>query len=229
MAGPRITRIEPQRDPERVSVYIDGAFCCGIRRRTFEGMGLKEGDAIGCEELRKREKFFWKQRYQDKWEEEKHRIARVKGLIEAIDPRIEVHVTGFGADTNALIEEHPEEAGAPDLEVKWNGLTLMHVEVTGTRRLRGQGYWVRPDKLAHAAAHPESEVWVVLHYAEPEEHLVCIRPSGRPPITEVNIGGAREHMCVYQEGDAGVGPWPTLVERLRERIGPSTRTTPGNA
>ncbi len=115
----KITRISDQAsNPDRVSVFIDGSFCCGIRKRTFQGMHLKVGDEISCDHLKEKESFYWKQSYGEAaWKKEKVRIDKVKNLIEGIDDRLLVKVAGFGADTDELIEKHPDEKGKPDLYI----------------------------------------------------------------------------------------------------------------
>lgn len=206
---PTITRIADQwNSPDRVSVFIDGAFCTGIRKRTFKGMHLKVGDEISCVQLKEKELFFWKQSYgEDAWKKEKVRINKVKHLIESIDKRLVVNITGFGADSTRLIEEHPGEKGSPDLEIslKDNPVgAVIKVEVTGTERLRGSGYWIRPDKLEYAENHPNEDVWIVLHYAEPAELYVFLKPvSGKKYNRQaIEIRNAGEIMCVFNEGDA---------------------------
>ncbi|MEO6404890.1 MAG: hypothetical protein ABIY51_15995 [Ferruginibacter sp.] len=163
---PKITEISDQSsNPGRVNVFIDGQFCCGIRKRTFQGMNLSPGDEITCEELKGKENFYWKQSYGEAaWKKEKVRIDKVKNLIGVIDNHLLVKVVGFGADTLELIEKHPDEKGKPDLDISTNenpDVVLLKVEVTGTERLRGTGYWVRPDKLEYAENHPDEDVWIV--------------------------------------------------------------------
>lgn len=205
---PRITRISPQQsNPERLNVFIDGHFCCGIRQRTFQAMKLAVGSEISCEELKEKENFFWKQAYgQEAWQKEKVRLERVKAMIEEMDDRLMVRVVGFGADTNQLIARHPDEKGKPDLDVVLKSApdsVLLKVEVTGTEQRRGAGYWVRPDKLEYAENHPKEDVWIVLHYALPTEEIIFIRPEPHKKYEchRIEIKGAGEIMCVFQEGD----------------------------
>jgi hypothetical protein len=205
---PRITRISDQAsNPDRVSVFIDGQFCCGIRKRTFQGMNMKVGDEISCEELKEKESFYWKQSYGEAaWKKEKVRIDKVKNVIEAIDERLLVKVVGFGADTDQLIEKHPDEKGKPDLDVSSKQApetVLIKVEVTGTERSRGSGYWVRPDKLEYAENHPEEDVWIVLHYAEPAELFIFIKPIAGKVYERhtIQIFEAGEIMCIFNDGD----------------------------
>ena len=85
------------------------------------------------------------------------------------------------------------------------------VEVSGTESKRGDDYWVRPDKLEYASSHPEQDVWIVLHYSQPEETVVYIKPDPQRqyPVTEVKIRGAIERFVFFSDGatevvDAGV-------------------------
>lgn len=205
---PKITEISDQSsNPGRVNVFIDGQFCCGIRKRTFQGMNLSPGDEITCEELKGKENFYWKQSYGEAaWKKEKVRIDKVKNLIGVIDNHLLVKVVGFGADTLELIEKHPDEKGKPDLDISTNenpDVVLLKVEVTGTERLRGTGYWVRPDKLEYAENHPDEDVWIVLHYAEPQELFVFIKPIPGKVYERhtIKIFDAGEIMCIFNEGE----------------------------
>lgn len=177
----KITKMDHKPDRERYWIYVDGQYCTSIRDRTFPALNLSIGMEITCEEIKERENFFWKQQYgKTAWEKEGVRLGKVKELIDAIDPRASAQIVGFGAGSTELIAEHPKEAGRPDIEVittDGRQLVLLAVEVTGTEHMRGETYWVRPDKLAYVQAHPDQEVWLILHYAEPEERFVFIRPS----------------------------------------------------
>jgi hypothetical protein len=168
---------------------------------------MKVGDEISCEELKEKESFYWKQSYGEAaWKKEKVRIDKVKNVIEAIDERLLVKVVGFGADTDQLIEKHPDEKGKPDLDVSSKQApetVLIKVEVTGTERSRGSGYWVRPDKLEYAENHPEEDVWIVLHYAEPAELFIFIKPIAGKLYERhtIQIFEAGEIMCIFNDGD----------------------------
>lgn len=208
----KITKITPQqRDPERVNVFVDYDYCCSIRKRTFQAMNLQVGSEISCEELRKRETFFWKQAYgENAWKREKVRIDKIKPLIEGIDKRVEVKLVGFGADTTELIEKHPDEMGKPDIDIVLKDqpdIQVCKVEVTGTERARaGEGYWVRLDKISYAERHPEEDVWIALHFALPQEQVVFIKAlAGKKYTAETKeINSAGEKMCVFYDGDPEV-------------------------
>lgn len=222
---PKITRISDQKaNPDKVSIYIDNEFCCGIRKRTFQGMNLNVGDEISCAELKERENFYWKKSYgETAWKKEKVRINKVKEKIETVDERLLIKVVGFGADTDELIEKHPDEKGKPDLDIatKQNPDTvLLKVEVTGTERSRGTGYWVRPDKLEYAENHPAEDVWIILHFAEPEEKFVFIKPVPRKiyKTQTQEIRQAGEFMCVFNEGDEEIRSFDEFSAHLKKKF-----------
>ena len=67
-------------------------------------MNLTEGQEITCDDLIELEKFHWKNTYrQIAWEKEKIRLEAVEALLKSINKQIVVNVTGFGAETSALI------------------------------------------------------------------------------------------------------------------------------
>jgi len=212
-----------QTDPDRLNIYIDGAFCAGVRKRTFQAMNLKVGDAISCEQLREQERFFWKQAYQNVWKKEKVRIEKVAGLIKGLDGNVRVKIAGFGADTEALIKEHPDEKGKPDIDIMHAlnpEAAILKVEVTGTERMRGKDYWVRPDKIAYAENHPEEDVWIILHFSEPQEIFIFIQPvkGKKYPRHHVEIRGAGEIFCVFRDSDEEVKSLQQFSEHLRSKL-----------
>jgi len=202
-------------DDHRVRVFIDGEYCTSIRARTFKGMqeneGIDIGSDISCQALKDKDNFYWKQAYgKDSWEKEKVRLNKVKLFVEAVSSDIEVFTVGFGADSDAFIERHPEMAGAPDLEVRVRNedLILLLIEVTGTEAMRGDPtcYWVRPDKLKYASMHPDEDIWVILHYSKPVEKFVFIKPThGKTyKYVSVSIRGAGERMVEFRDSDPEV-------------------------
>lgn len=205
---PKITGISPQKsNTERLNIFIDGNFCTGVRERTFREMNLNIGDEISCEKLKEQENFYWKNAYKDVWKNEKVRIEKVVKLIKSIDDNAMVAIVGFGADSDMLINAHPDEKGKPDIDVLHKHdpkSTILKIEVTGTERMRGTDYWVRPDKIEYAENHPDEDVWIILHYSEPTEIFKFIQPiKGKAYVrTEITIKGAGEIFCVFQEGDA---------------------------
>lgn len=236
---PKITDIKPSSDTtgnaddQRVRVFIDGQYCTSVRARTFKGMQENEGLGIGseitCAALKEKDNFYWKQAYgADSWEKEKVRLNKVKNLIENISPEIEAMTVGFGADSTAFIERHPEMAGAPDLEVKLRheDVVLLLVEVTGTESMRGDCYWVRPDKLKYADLHPDKDIWVILHYAKPVEKFVFIKPtSGKAyKYASITIRGADERMVEFRDGEPEVKTEGEFKAHLLARAKAGART-----
>ncbi|SHF02985.1 hypothetical protein SAMN02745225_02293 [Ferrithrix thermotolerans DSM 19514] len=216
---PKITKIvklpanPPKYTESKVLVYIDGQRCTLVRERTWQAMNLKVGDSIDCDELKKRENFHWKNEYSKKdkngknaWDKEKVRLSKVRSLINGIDTRIEAEIVGFGADSTDMIPEHPKESGKPDIEVylRDTRAVLIYVEVTGTEVMRGDSYWIRPDKLEYAKAHPDQDVWFILHYAKPSEKYVFIKPIPGKKYTSVQkvINRSTEYYVEFSDEDA---------------------------
>jgi hypothetical protein len=221
---PTITQIvTQQKNPDRVSIYIDGEFCTGLRKRTFQDMGLSVGDNISCERVKEMENFFWKEKYgPPAWEKEKVRITKVKSLLEGLNENVSVSVVGFGADSLEFIARHPDQKGEPDLNVtnKTNQARLFSVEVTGTEFMRGEGYWVRPDKLKFALNNQDHDVWVILHYASPEDKFIFIRPARGKQYDgqQVNIKGAGEIMHIFNDDDEEVKTKDEFIEYLNQKL-----------
>lgn len=221
----KITDIVHKPDKERYWIFVDGKYCCSIRERTFPALQLMIGQEVTCDEINERESFVWKSQYGEAaWKKEGVRLDKVKALIDGIDPRAEARVVGFGAGSTEFIAEHPEEAGRPDIEVVLTGrqhVALLSVEVTGTEQMRGATYWVRPDKLAYIQAHPDQDVWLILHYAEPEERFVFIRPTSKKahyPIVDKVIRGATEHYVEFTDASPEVVSYETFRDNLLGKI-----------
>lgn len=205
---PIITRIEHKRDRKRYWIYVDGEYCMSVRETVFPNLQVQKGDEVDPEELKNREKYFWKYRYQGGWEKEIVRLNRVVELIEGLEPRAEARISGFGAGSTELILEHPPEPGQPDISVllRDSEIVIICVEVSGTEIMRGDGYWVRPDKLNYARNHPEQDIWIILHYAEPDEKFVFIRPDQtrqHDPEDKI-INNVTERYVVFHDGDTEV-------------------------
>lgn len=227
---PKITKVQPlpakppQFPEAKVLVYIDGNKCTPVRERTWRAMGLDVGSEISCDELRERESFHWKRQYRDSggWEQEKGRLQKVKTFIENLDKRVVANIVGFGADSTEFIAQHPDEPGRPDLEVclKRDGHVVLLVEVSGTKKMRGAAYWVRPDKLAYADNHAGDDVWVILHYAEPSEKFVIVRPlkGSSRHVMEKPIGGSIERYVEFYEGDPALVPAESFQAHLGTRV-----------
>ena len=222
---PRITKILPKPEKERVWIFVDYEYCTSVRERTFSGLGLFVGQTISCEQIKELESHHWKHTYgQAAWDKEKVRLEKVRNLILSIDDRISVDITGFGANTNEFIAGHPDEAGKPDLEIRMahNGATILWLEVTGTEFMRGETYWVRPDKLEYAKNHPELDVWLALHFASPEK-FVFIKPNPNTnyaPVLE-KIRQSGEWMVHFDDNHADVIPVQDFVQHLKNKINAS--------
>ena len=99
---------------------------------------------------------------------------------------------------------------------------MLSVEVTGTEQMRGTTYWVRPDKLAYVRAHPDQEVWLILHYAEPAEKFVFIRPSSAAAdhiVVEKVIRGATEHYVEFTDDSPEVVSHDDFRANLIRKLG----------
>lgn len=217
---PRITEIRYKSDRQRHWVFIDGDFCTSIRARTFPALNLTEGMEITCQEVKDMEKFHWKRQYGPaSWKREQVRLDRAEQVIAEVSQRLGTKIVGFGAGSTELIEEHPEESGSPDLDVFCDGELLMKVEVTGTEVKRGRDYWVRPDKLKYAQNHPETEVWIMLVYHLPREHIVVIRPEpGKQYEPETKtIRGSDELYVVFKKSSPEVISLAAFQAHLLEK------------
>ncbi len=219
---PKITQINFKEDRDRYWVFIDGEFCTSIRGRTFPALGLEVGREVTCEELKAMESFHWKRQYgPQSWKREQVRLERAQQVIEMVSPQLRTEIVGFGAGSDELIEEHPEESGSPDIDVHINQELLMKVEVTGTEYRRGIDYWVRPDKLRYAQKHPEIEVWIMLVYHLPKEHIVVIRPERgkRYEVETKTIRGSDELYTVFKRNSPEVVSLATFQAHLLDSVG----------
>ena len=218
---PSITSITPI-DNDRIAINIDGSYCCSVRSRTFVGMKLSVGSEISCNEIKEREKNYWKYAYENLWEREGYRIERVMRMVAWADGRVETLIEGFGADQPEFIDMHSDTPGFPDLAIYLNcgGPLVARIEVSGTEQLRGSGYWVRPDKIEYALNHPDDHVWIALHYQKPRERVVCIKPTEYKPDREVRptIRGAIERYIEFLDEDAEVVDHLNFQEWLRSRV-----------
>ncbi|WP_460192667.1 hypothetical protein [Thermosynechococcus sp. FA-CM-4201] len=184
-------------------------------------MNLQKGDTITCEGIKENDKYIFKKLYQDTWPEEKKRIDAVTKLIQQRVPSIEIEFVGFGANTTEFIKEHPEESGKPDLSLQINEIEIIALEVTGTKRMKaGEGYWVRPDKLEYIQNHPERDIWIVLHYQEPEEKFVWIKPdiAKSYPYEEKNLKGVTERYVIFHDGQKEVKKTEDVMTYMQTKI-----------
>lgn len=196
-------KLNQGKKQDRVYIYIDDAYCASIRNRTWEAFKLNIGDTIGCEELKEKESFIWKELYnEDSWKEEKVRLDYVKSWINKYLPSLEVVISGFGADSNEFIKSHPSEKGEPDMTLflKETDTIILFLEVTGTKYKQGSDYWVRPDKIDYIQKHKEKDVWIALHYAD-DKKIIWLKISQNKiySYVEKNLKGAIEHYVVFDD------------------------------
>lgn len=217
---PKITGFRRSQDGERVFVFLDGEYATSVRDLVFDALSLKRGMEITKEEIRDRDNFFWKNKYQKNggWEREEPRLRRIEDCLRYCDRRFVISRAGFGAGSLEFIARHPQVSGSPDLSVSDDlGNLIACVEVTGTEKMKGDAdeFWVRPDKIRWARDNPGIESWVALHYAQPKERMRFFRPEpGREYLVEERwIGGSRERFAILTREDV-IGPG-AFVEEMR--------------
>lgn len=201
-----ITQFKNTTDQQRVFIFLDGQYATSVRRRTFDGLNLRVGQKITKDEIDLRESLYWKTKYSNNggWERENKRLDRITQCLEFCDERFVVKKTGFGAGSTEFIAQHPELSGSPDLEVTdAEGNLITCVEVTGTERMRGNGFWVRPDKIKWARDNPNKPFWLALHYSEPKEMMFFHKPDPTKnyETTQVKIGADHERFIVLSRED----------------------------
>ncbi len=200
---PKITSIVHKPEKERYWIFVDGAYCTSIRERTFPALNLEVGSEFSCEKIKELESFHFKNQYKDSWANEKVRLNKVQELIASFDSRLDPVITGFGANSTEYIASHPEEVGKPDIEVicRDSKVVLLSVEVSGTERMREGDYWVRPDKLTYAQSHLDEDVWIILHYQEPQEKFVFVKPDPTKKYNhnKVTIRQTVEHYVFFND------------------------------
>ncbi len=220
---PKITKVVSLKEKEKVAVYIDNKFCILVRERTWKVMKLKIGDEITCNDLIEKEKFFWKKAYgKQSWEKEKYRIARIKKWFEKYLEGVEVAEIGFGTNNTNEILSHPKEAGAPDLLIrdKKSKKEIIHLEVSGTKYMRGNDYWIRPDKLNYIRNNPNKDIWIVLHYEKPIEKIIWIKPklnNINKKIEDIEIRGVIEKYVIFRDGDEEIKSSQEFIECIKRK------------
>ncbi|MED4554077.1 hypothetical protein P9305_15200 [Lysinibacillus capsici] len=176
-----------------------------IRNATRQAMKLEVNQEITFEELEEFEKFVWKKVYgPESWEKEKFRIEKVKNFILDINGNIRIDIVGFGANSTDTMLFHPNESGSPDLKISnRHGITVAYVEVTGTEKMRGDGYWVRKDKLTYAQNHSNLNIWIILHYQHPEERFIFIKPRKNYEYytNKIQINDIEEKYVIFNDED----------------------------
>jgi len=196
---PKITSIINQKNPLRVSIFVEGKFWRGCTKRVAENLGLVIGKEIDKEETDRKINFFWKDLYQPKRKDSSKRQEAIKSLIESWG--YVVKIIGFGANTEEYIKHHPKEKGGPDLEIEINDKKIL-LESTGCPSLRGEGLWIRPDKVEYAKNHPEKNVWVA-HRIDVSNEIRFIKLiEGKIyEAEEVDTGYSKELMVIFNTFD----------------------------
>lgn len=97
---------------------------------------------------------------------------------------------------------------------------MLLVEVTGTEVMRGQTYWVRPDKLNYAKNHPTEDVWLILHYMQPVEKYVFIKPnlSKNYTVSKKIIRESTELYIEFSDSDDEVVSQEEFKEHLSQKV-----------
>jgi hypothetical protein len=94
------------------------------------------------------------------------------------------------------------------------------VEVTGTESMRGNTYWVRPDKLKYAQSHPDQDVWLILHYQNPIEKFVFIKPNLQKnySVSEIMIRNSKELYIEFRDSDSEVVSQQIFRDHLSAKV-----------
>lgn len=112
----------------------------------------------------------WKRSFQGEWEVGNAREDAVANLLRSYG--LTVNYVGFGAGSNKLIKGKSTTKGFPDLFLPES---QTYVEVTGTKHLQGNGFWVRPDKLAFCHENPSFDVWIAYVLGEKDYQFVFLQ------------------------------------------------------
>lgn len=200
----RVLGFEDINAKKRVLLSTSKTF--DIKMATFQAMRLNVDQVITIDELKEFERFVWKKAYGTvSWEKEKVRIDKVIELLKKMNNSLSIEVIGFGANTTEFLGYHPSESGSPDLKVI-NKNQIIRVEVTGTENMRGDDYWIRPDKLSYAQQYNKDNIWIVLHYQYPQEKFIYIKPDlQKEYVPEIkNIRGIDEEYVIFNDSSPEV-------------------------
>ena len=108
------------------------------------------------------DKTFYKQCYQDTWEDGNKRELIVQSLLESWG--FEVETTGFMALSTEFNPASPPEKAIPDFAIYNNINEKIWIEVTGTNNMGlNQKIWIRPDKVDYAKAHRKEGLTYIAH------------------------------------------------------------------
>jgi hypothetical protein len=126
----------------------------------------------------------------------------LKAWLKKYIQHIDVKITGFGTDSNEIIESHPDEKGEPDIQIVLEGTStiVIFLEVTGTEFKRGNDYWVRPDKIDYIQKYSEKDIWIALHYADVKK-IIWLQPihNKKYSYIEKNLKGAIEYYVIFDD------------------------------
>ena len=135
---------------------------------------------------------------------EKIRISKVIKWFHKYIPEVEIISVGLGADTNDYLHDvHSANKGAPDLSLRIpnTDTEIISLEVSGTEKMKGQGYWIRKDKVDYIKDNRHKDVWIVLHYQVPKEQYVWVKIDSNKSYKTVNINikGVIEYFIVLHK------------------------------
>lgn len=173
-----ITAIRYDHPTDRYAVFVNEALQAMIRAPIFHALRLAVGQRISKEDLALREQQQVRVLLRDgASKRDTFRQRRVSELLQQCHPEITVEIEGPTVSV-ASPAYHPKAEGKPDLTVRLRGghLPVMAVEVAGADWRDGDTYFVRAERFRHALAHPDEESWIVLHYSQPDERFVFVRP-----------------------------------------------------
>lgn len=198
----------PKGETAVVRYYIDfrDGSTTWVHPAIYQSWDLKEGMDVDIKQLKFENEFKWKTLYNNgSWEREKVRIKAVKKYIETKRSDISVEIIGFGADSTDAIFTHTKEHGSPDLSVQVQTDEVAKIEVSGSEKMRGSDYWIRPDKIEYIKNHPVENVWIILHYQDPAKMIfIKIDKTKKYKVTTINIRGIDEHYVVIKDTDTEV-------------------------
>jgi len=211
---PKITKIEPQKNPDRRSIFVDGSFCVGCHKNKITNLNLNVGDEVDIDDLKQKLSYAWKDTYKDKWPISEQRQDAIISLVSSWG--FELEKVGFGSDTNEYIANHPKEMGTPDLEIKKK---LVLLESTGCPSLRGDGLWIRGDKVKHALDNPEKDIWFA-HRIDKTNEIRFIKLNYKKQYKPENVstGYSNESMVVFSINDDEVKSREFFEDYLKNKI-----------
>ena len=167
---------------------------------------LEIGMDVEIDELLHFNEHKWRNAYNNgSWEKEKVRIEKVKNYILSKRNDLTIHIVGFGADSNEIIYQHTAEQGSPDLEIRKKSQPVAKIEVSGSDIMRGDDYWIRPDKIDYIQHHYNENIWIILCYQQPEQLVfIKVHASKKYVSVEKEIRGNVERFVIFKKTDSEV-------------------------